>query len=199
MPFLSDTDFISSSLWPNNASLHPPILYGLFKDWDGVTPFDTIPGDTCGMGSLPSRIYADLRTGSAEAMVALDNELVLLTQTLSKAHPDNRHLASDFALKTCVIENYEDQITNTWDTVTSIMTNRAFGSHHIPYTQVEGGVVPTLAHKFFETDLPFGLVMFKDIALMCKLATPMIDTLIRWNQRLINKVRATSYELRATL
>ena len=33
--FLTDTDFLASSLWPNNPSLHPPILYGLFKDWDG--------------------------------------------------------------------------------------------------------------------------------------------------------------------
>ena len=40
MPFLTHTDFIASSLWPNNPSLHPPILYGLFKDWDGVTAFD---------------------------------------------------------------------------------------------------------------------------------------------------------------
>jgi hypothetical protein len=28
---LKDTDFLASTLWPNNPSLHPPILYGLFK------------------------------------------------------------------------------------------------------------------------------------------------------------------------
>jgi len=42
MPFLTDTDFIASSLWPNNPSLHPPILYGLFKDWDGHSPYDPV-------------------------------------------------------------------------------------------------------------------------------------------------------------
>ena len=36
MPFLTDTDFLASSLWPNNPSLHPPILYGLFEHWDGA-------------------------------------------------------------------------------------------------------------------------------------------------------------------
>jgi len=40
MSFLTDTDFLASSLWPNNPSLHPPILYGLFKDWDGKSPYD---------------------------------------------------------------------------------------------------------------------------------------------------------------
>ena len=38
MPFLTDTDFLASSLWPNNPSLHPPILYGLFEHWDGAAP-----------------------------------------------------------------------------------------------------------------------------------------------------------------
>ena len=179
MPFLTDTDFIASSMWPNNSSLHPPILYGLFKDWDGKAAFDP--------ATLPTAIYADLRTESAKAMVALDNELVALVGALSKAHPDNEFLADDFSLKKCVMENYEDQITNTWDTVTSIMTNKAFAVHCIPYTQVDGGVVPTLKHKFFETDLPYGLVMFKDIALMAKIDVPMIDALIKWNQRLIEK------------
>ena len=42
MPFLTDTDFIASTLWPNNPSLHPPILYGLFKDWDGKAPYDPV-------------------------------------------------------------------------------------------------------------------------------------------------------------
>ena len=36
---LRDTHFLASTLWPNNSSLHPPILYGLFKDWDGVTGY----------------------------------------------------------------------------------------------------------------------------------------------------------------
>ena len=47
--------------------------------------------------------------------------------------------------------------------------------------------MPTLKHKFFETDLPFGLCTFKDIANMLKLEVPLIDAMIRWNQKLIGK------------
>jgi len=71
--------------------------------------------------------------------------------------------------------------------VTAIMSNKAFAKHTIPYTKVEGGVVPTLKHKFFETDLPFGLCTFKDIANMVDVPTPTIDAMIRWNQKLIGK------------
>ena len=34
-----DTDFLACTLWPNNPWIHPPILYGVFKDWDGKSPY----------------------------------------------------------------------------------------------------------------------------------------------------------------
>ena len=76
--------------------------------------------------------------------------------------------------------------------MTSVLTNKAFSQHKIPYTVVDGGIVPTLKHKFFETDLPFGLCTFVDIARMIGVDTPLIDAMIRWNQKLIGKEYMTS-------
>ena len=139
---------------------------------------------------MPTRIYADMRTGSAQALVQMSDELCSIVLALRGALPQNVHLQNDFSMQHCVNENYKEQITCAYNAVTSVMTNKAFGQHNIPYTKVEGGVVPTLAHKFFETDLPFGLCTFKDIANMLKVETPLIDAMIRWNQKLIGKVRA---------
>ena len=52
---------------------------------------------------------------------------------------------------------------------------------------MDDGVVPVTAHKFFETDLPFGLVTFVDIAKMVGVATPLMEAIIVWNQKLIGK------------
>jgi len=179
MPFLSDTDFLACCLWPNNPSLHPPILIGLFENWDGKSPFNP--------DSLPIFIYKDLRTKSAKYIVDLDHELCTLVKELSKAHPKNKNLQLDYGLKACIIENYKEQVLNAWDTVSCVSSNVAFGKHKIPYTTVEGGVVPTLKHKFFETDLTHGLTTWKDLAIMVGLKTPIIDCIIRWNQRLNGK------------
>ena len=65
---LADTHFLASTLWPNNSSLHPPILYGLFKDWDGESSL--VKGD------LPTYIYAEMSDESAEAVCQMDEELV---------------------------------------------------------------------------------------------------------------------------
>merc|ERR1712216_52666 len=93
----------------------------------------------------------------------------------------------NFDFKACVTENYLDQISDQTDMITCIRTNKAFAKHKLPYTKVEGGIVPVIAHKFFETDLPFGLVTFKDIAMLCGVDTPLLDAIILWNQKLIQK------------
>ncbi len=138
MPFLTDTDFLASSLWPNNPSLHPPILYGLFEHWDGASPrraqFSARNSRRAQFGAirrrrhpvpagvapfdpktLPTLIYADLRTNSAKYLAGEDAELVAIVAALRESLPKNAHLQSDFSLHHCVNENYEEQITCAYD------------------------------------------------------------------------------------
>jgi len=178
-----DTDFLASTFWPNNPWIHPPILYGLFKDWDGKTPYEAK-----GMGkAVPDFIYKDLRPEAVKCLEVLDEEIVGIVDAMAKVYPQNAHLQKNYHLQHCIVENYRDQVADPSSMGSTFMTNAAFGKHHIPYTNVEGGVIPTLAHKFFETDLPFGLCTFKDIAVMFGVQTPLMDAIIRWNQGLINK------------
>lgn len=177
---LTDTHFLASTLWPNNASLHPPILFGLFKDWDGKQLYDR--------KKMPVFIYKEMSEESAKAVCKMDDELVGIVKALRLKFPSDPFLQHDFSMRSCVLENYEDQVLDKSTTASCISTNLAFGKHKIPYTDMGNGkVVPTLAHKFFETDLPFGLVTFKDIADMVGVPTPMIEELILWNQKLIGK------------
>ena len=53
---------------------------------------------------------------------------------------------------------------------------------------MEGGVIPTLAHKFFETGLTiWALHLQGHKALMVGVETPLMDKIILWNQGLIEK------------
>jgi hypothetical protein len=99
----------------------------------------------------------------------------------------NEALKLDFHLKHCIEENYKEQVTDTTSMATTIRSCIAFGKHNLPYTKVEGGVVPTLKHKFFETDLPFGLCTWKDIADLVGVKVPLVEAIILWNQKLIGK------------
>lgn len=192
---LRDADFLSSTLWPNNPSLHPPILYGLFKDWDGHTPYEK--------DAVPLRIYKSMTDSSATYVKRVDEELNDIVRGLRSKFPKNKFLQLNYGLKECILENYEDQVSDPTDCVSCIRTNSAFGKHNIPYEEVidesagqkrkrsEGKskslVRPIIKHKFFETDLPFGLLTWRDIASMCDVKTPIIDAIIYWNQKLIGK------------
>eukprot|EP00941_MAST-03F_sp_MAST-3F-sp1_P000839 g839.t1 len=180
---LVDCDFLSSALQPNNPSLHPSILYGLFKDWDGETAYDP--------ETLPKKIYAEMTDASADYTDKVDQELVAIVSELAKRFPKNQHLQRDFSLRGCILENYEDQVSDKTDTRSCIRTNAAFGKHYLPFEAAEGdkngAIKPKLKHKFFETDLPYGLVLYADLGRNCGVPTPTMDAIILWNQKLIGK------------
>jgi len=176
---LVDCDFLTSTLWPNNTSLHCPILYGLFKDWDGKTAFKK--------EDLPVAIYKDATEASCKYICQFDDELCSIVDALRKVYPNNVGLQNNFHMRECVMENYESQVGDGSTTASCIKTNKAFAKHKIPYEEVEGGIVPIIHHKFFESDVRLGLVPFCDMARMLGVETPLMDAILLWNQKLIGK------------
>ena len=141
---LRDCDFLCSLFWPNNPWIHPPILYGLFKDWDGSTPYRD--------SEVPKYIYKEMIPASAHFLDVLNDELMSLVKAVSQAHPRNPHLRLNYNLQDCVIENYTDQIADKSTMGSTFITNKAFSGHRLPYTKVgeadgEDLVIPTLTHK----------------------------------------------------
>lgn len=51
----------------------------------------------------------------------------------------------------------------------------------------KGLVRPAVGSRLFWEDIPFGLVILKDLALMLGLPTPRIDFMIRWHQQFMDK------------
>ena len=176
---LRDTNFLASLFWPNNAWLHPPILFGLFEHWDGNSEYN--PED------VPEMIYADLRKDSPKYIEELNDELLTIVSALAKLYPTDKPMQSDFSMKSCIIENYGVDVGDKSTVVTCINSCKAFAKHKIPYEAKNNGIVPVVKHKFFETDMPYGLVPIKDIAILLDIETPLVDRIIYWNQRLINK------------
>lgn len=180
IPDTRPTDFLASTFWPNNPVIHPPILYGLFKDWDGRSSFNP--------AEVPHLIYAELTDASAEYMETLDDEINAVVDQLQKLFPQNPYLKENFRLQHCILENYENQVKDPCTLASTVRTNTAYAFHKIPYEETRNGrQVPKLNHKFFETDLPYGLCVFKDVAVMLGVQTPLLDKIILWNQSLINK------------
>ena len=209
-----DTDFLASTLWPNNPSVHPPILYGLFKDWDYKS------GQTYLLGSkeAPEMIYADVNEVSADYIDKLNKEHVAIVERLREVFPDNDHLKEEgFDYLKSLIFAYGDAVEDRSSIFNALRSMKPYKKHKMPYVVVEEKdiqdnkrqktengekkngsesesktskqvyVKPNVDHKFYTTDLPYGLCTFKDMAKMLDIETPVMDEIIYWNQKLINK------------
>jgi hypothetical protein len=180
LPLCERTDFITCTLWPNNPLFHPTVLHGLFADWDMKTPYK--------VEDVPQKIYAEVTRKSADNMQKMDDELQEITKVVRKLFPDNRYLDMAKPLKDCLCFHYKELISDPTDLYTILRTNKAYAKHKITYKTVgEGLIIPDVTHKFFTTDLPYGLIIYKDLALTLGVETPMMDTLIYWNQRMVSK------------
>ena len=136
---------------------------------------------------VPEFIYKEMTKESSYYVIEMDKELNYIVDELRKKLPNNKYLKDGFYMKKCILENYDDQVSDKSNTISCIKTNAAFGKHKIPYENKNDGIIPIIDHKFFITDLPYGLVLFKDIALVLNIKTPIIDEIILWNQKIVNK------------
>jgi len=186
---LADASFIGSNLFPNNAWLHPPILCGLFEQWDMQQEYEA--------SALPTYIYGQLSANSITMLHGLQRDMTGVLKALQSKYP--RHKIALYNLRDCILENYEDQVSDPRTLESSISSNAAFSKHTIPYQrrnstsrqhltgteqETEWWCVPDRSHKFFVSDLPYGLVPFKDYANQCGVNTPWLDRILLWNQRM---------------
>lgn len=174
------TDFLTCTLWPNNPLFHPTVLWGIFAEWDMQTPYK--------VEDVPARIYADVTRRSAETIEAMDAEMQLIVAAVRAKQPDNPYLHMARPLKECLMYHYAELISDPTDMYSILRSNSAYAKHRITYKTVgEGLVIPDVGHKFFTTDLPYGLCIYKDLALTLGVAVPTIDKLILWNQKMVSK------------
>jgi hypothetical protein len=181
-------DFLTVTLWPNNPLFHVPVLYGIFKDWDGESWYEA--------SEVPLRIYADVTEESAGLVESVDAELQCITKKIRTLCPDNSFLDYAKPLTECLKFHYKDRIGDDTSMFTIFRTNEAYKAHKIKYiTGDDGRVKPDISHKFFTTDTPFGLCLYKDLADTVGVETPVIDKLIRWNQGFMDKEYMVGTEL----
>jgi len=66
-------------------------------------------------------------------------------------------------------------------------TNRAYATIRTPLKQVDSGFTVDVAHRFFQEDVPYGLVILRDVADLVDVQTPYIDEILLWCQGLMGK------------
>eukprot|EP00744_Colponema_vietnamica_P004143 GILI01006227.1.p1 GENE.GILI01006227.1~~GILI01006227.1.p1 ORF type:complete len:432 (-),score=117.45 GILI01006227.1:54-1286(-) len=171
-------NFLTLTLQPSNQIIHPGRYFGIFRDWDGKK---TYPKE-----SIPT-LYADMDDFSAHQMDVLDQELQMIKTEIARRYP-TLDLTNVIPLGPRVVRQYGKDVSDTSSLRAIFATNLGYAGCLTPVKDVGNGrVIPLVESRLFWEDIPYGLIILKDMAEMLGLPTPNIDRLTRWHQQFMGK------------
>ncbi len=164
--------FLALTLANTGQVIHPGILYGLLRDWDG-TPF--APADT-------PLFYGGVDDFTAGVLEALSDEVQGICRALERWDA-SLDLHSVEPLHTWLRRAYGGQIGDPSTLRSAFNSNRAYAGLRVPVQCLEDGrCVPDFTSRYLSEDIPFGLLVSKGIGELAGAVTPTIDGVIEWAQ-----------------
>jgi hypothetical protein len=161
--------FLCLTLANTGQVLHPGLMYGLFKDWQGE-PYHEAP-----------LFYQGVNAGSAEILQQMSEEIQSLRMRLEECFP-----CINFSYVRPLDEwlqmSYRKDIDDSSTLETSLSTNRSYAGLKAPMKLVDGGFAPDFDSRYLTEDVPYGLVVTRGIAELAGVKTPVIDEVITWSQ-----------------
>jgi len=163
-----DINYINShleiSLTNSNPLLHIAKLYHIHKKWIGGIKEENVP-----------LFYKSWENESSELLLKMDNEFhhILKDLPIDKIHTPT------------ILDHYESHdVSSLTNKITSI---GAFQKVKTPTILKNGVLQLNTDHRFFQEDIPYGLVVIKSIAILQNKKTPVIDSIIFEFQKIMNK------------
>jgi hypothetical protein len=165
--------FINCTLYPINAIIHPQRLYRLCKEWrpDGL-PLTENP-----------LFYESMDEESTMYMDKVNREVIQVCEALRMQGMDVKgHHIFDF-LKWVYPEVSGESL------VEMFAKNDAYKGFRCPFKKHQDGEgwVPAFENRYFTEDIPFGLCIYKGVADIVNVPTPMMDTVLIWAQTNMGK------------
>ena len=162
-------------LTPGNQIIHSGRLMGYFRDKDPYQPIKE-----------PPFFYTTLDQASADNIEKLSCEIQLIKYKLISMKPS---LNLDYVkpIGERILSQYGDMVKDPSSLKNIFTSNAGYKVMKIPMVKKEHGYLLNLNARVFVEDIPYGLVVLKDIAEKVDLKTPHIDKAIQWHQKLMNK------------
>lgn len=178
IPSIPVPGFLNLTLCPSNQIIHPGRVYAMFKDWDGKSGFDP--------KKMPL-LYEDLDDAGAHEISLLDAEIQAIKTDLLSRFP-KLTLTQVLPIKERIIAMYDKDITDKSSLKRVFNTNLGYSRVTFPMVpagpdQPQGSVVLNTNSRFFTEDMPFGLIILKDIGNILGVPTPNCTKQIIWHQK----------------
>lgn len=175
VPVTITPNFLSVMMTPGNQIIHSGVLLGMFNNKKAY-PLKEVPF-----------FYTNVNPTSASNMERLSDEIQLIKAAINRLHPEI-NLDSVLPLKERIIAQYGDMVKDRSSLLKVFTSNIGYRVMTVPMVQTENNqfVLNTNARTFVE-DIPYGLVLLKDLAEMVNVEVPFITECIEWHQNMMGK------------
>ncbi|XP_052274303.1 opine dehydrogenase-like [Dreissena polymorpha] len=153
--------------------INQSLVYQKWKDWDGKA-VDKEP-----------LMYQEVDENSMRYIDGISSEINDLANILTKRFPslDGTALIN---VQQNLIEEYPGLIKDKSSILSCLKTNTALEGLVYPMTKTtDDTFVPNFQHEFITEEIPYGLLIVKQMVDMVELKTPIIDEVIQWSQEKI--------------
>lgn len=175
-------NYVGIALHCSNPNLHPGRLYGLFGPDSQLGFYEE--GKVYPENPL---FYETWDDRSSEWCQKISDERLKIWTTICEKVPGTGAPEQVPHIKPYIEGIYAGQIADTSSLSTCFNTNDGFKGFKCPMKQVEGGWAPDFANRYFTEDLPEGVAMYKGIADLAEVETPVIDEIMCFFQQFMGK------------
>ena len=183
VPMCPTGNSLSLTLASTGQLIHPGIMYGLFREWDG-RPYVEAP-----------IFYHSIDATTADILQQLSDEVQSLRARLEDRFT-NLDLSSVLPLYDWIRRAYGDTINDCSSLQNCFVTNDGYAGLLAPMRSTDDGLVPDFKSRYLIEDVPYGLVVTRGLAELADLPTPMTDRVITWAQGVLEEEYVIDGKLR---
>ncbi|OGH58489.1 MAG: hypothetical protein A3G34_08460 [Candidatus Lindowbacteria bacterium RIFCSPLOWO2_12_FULL_62_27] len=164
---LNGGHFLSCTLFPLNANIHPQRMYCVLKNWK--------PGEVLPRNPL---FYEEMDAEAGALMEHTSAEIQELVKLLSTRYGLEMHVPTIYESEYI---SFPDPSCKTADQL--FAKSPGYKGFKCPLKPVDGGWAPDFSNRYFAEDIPYGLCVWKGISELAGIPTPTIDFLLHWAQK----------------
>lgn len=164
--------------------VHPGIMYGLFRCWDGKTfPAEEIP-----------LFYQGVTEEISGILRQLSLEVVSIKETIEEKC--GLDLEGVVSLEEWLLTSYQDTIEDKTSLQSCFNTNKGYRGLKAPVKSVgEELFAPDFTSRYLTEDVPYGLIVTRALGQLAGVSTPVMDEVITAAGKWMGKEYLTGGEL----
>jgi len=169
------SNFLSLTLSDTGQIIHPGIMYGLFRGWDGA-PYDS-----------QLLFYQSVDVEIASILQSMSDEIQTLCLNIERQF-SGIDLLSVHPIDKWILRSYSASITNKSSLQSCFATNSSYTGLLAPMQKIQNGYIPDYKSRYLLEDVPYNLLVTRGVAELSGVPTPLIDQVIEWAQIHLEKV-----------